>query len=89
MKKPTSTRPSRTIPFEIPTAWTPKQALAVFNLLDALSHRIWIHYEVHLVNQMMERHRPLLGLPNSDRWLAAAKPNGNSDDDFPDDDIPF
>jgi hypothetical protein len=88
MKKSTSTRRPRIVPFELPTDWTPKQALAIFNLLDALSHKIWLHYEAHLISAMLDQNQPFTGIPDPSRWLPP-KPNGNPDDDFPDDDIPF
>jgi hypothetical protein len=90
MKRPITIRPSRAIPFEIPMDWTPRQALAVFKLLDDLSHRIWSHYQLCLVEEMMEQDRPFLGLPgrNRRRHAAATSPSP-SPNDFPDDDIPF
>jgi len=31
---------------EIPTYWTPEQALAVYELVDTLRDKIWLTYEV-------------------------------------------
>jgi hypothetical protein len=42
------TRLPLTIPFEIPTYWTPEQALAVFELLNDLRDRVWKHYSLQL-----------------------------------------
>jgi hypothetical protein len=39
---------SLTINFEIPTYWTPEQALAVFELLDDLREKIGAHYSEQL-----------------------------------------
>jgi len=81
---------TRTIPFDIPTNWTPRQALAVFKLLDALSHRIWLHYELRVVEEMIEQDRPFVGLPGPQRRRhAIPKSPGANPNDFPDDDIPF
>lgn len=37
-----------TIPFDLPTCWTPEQALAVVELLDDLRERITAHYAFQL-----------------------------------------
>jgi hypothetical protein len=36
------------IPLQIPTYWTPEQALAVFELIDDLRERIWSIYAANL-----------------------------------------
>lgn len=41
---------------EIPAAWTPQQALAVFDLLDELREKIWRRYNVQL-QQLLEEQR--------------------------------
>jgi hypothetical protein len=38
-----------TIPVQIPTCWTPEQALAVFEMVDDLRHAIWRCYELELL----------------------------------------
>jgi hypothetical protein len=43
-------------PVEIPTSWTPEQALAVFNLLTEIRDKIWDQYnlviQLELHNQL-------------------------------------
>ncbi len=34
---------------EIPTDWSAEQAMAVFELLDALREHVWAHYELTLI----------------------------------------
>jgi hypothetical protein len=90
MKKPTSSPQSRASRFDIPTNWTSEQALAVFNLLDAITYRVWLHYEPQLIRQMMKQDAPLLGLPDPDHWVRVdGRSSDVSPDDLPDDDIPF
>lgn len=38
--------------FLIQADWTPEQALAVFELLDDLRERIWVHYQLEIANQL-------------------------------------
>jgi hypothetical protein len=38
-----------TIPLQIPTWWTPRQALAVLEMVDDLRHAIWRCYELELL----------------------------------------
>jgi len=45
-----------TINFNIPTYWTPEQALAVFELLDDLREQIGAHYSVQLFELSREQH---------------------------------
>ena len=37
------------IPFDIPDDWSPEQALAAYELLDALRERIWDRYQLQLI----------------------------------------
>ena len=37
------------IPFHIPDDWSPEQALAVYELLDALRDRVWDRYQLQLI----------------------------------------
>lgn len=37
------------LPFDIPDDWSPEQALAVYEFLDALSERVWQRYELQLL----------------------------------------
>ncbi len=37
------------IPFDIPDDWSPEQALAVYELLDALRERVWDRYQLQLI----------------------------------------
>jgi hypothetical protein len=81
MNDPLSSNSPQTIRFAIPTNWTPQQALAVFNLLDELSHRIWAHYELHLVEELIEQDRPFLGLPERERgWHYSVPPDASPDE---------
>ena len=90
MKKSADSFQRRTIRFDVPTNWTPEQALAVFSLLDAITNRVWLHYEPQLIRQMMKQDAPLLGLPDPDHWVRVpGQPPDVDPDDFPDDDIPF
>jgi hypothetical protein len=44
-------RLSLTIPLQIPTWWTPEQALAVFEMIDDLRSAVWKCYQVQLLNE--------------------------------------
>ena len=46
-------RSRTTIPLQIPTYWTPEQALAVFELIDELRDAIWRCYD----RQIQEEYR--------------------------------
>ena len=37
------------IPFDIPDDWSPEQALAVYELLNALTERVWDRYQLQLI----------------------------------------
>ncbi len=37
------------IPFDIPDDWSPEQALAAYELLDALRERVWDRYQLQLI----------------------------------------
>ena len=41
------------IPFNIPDDWSPEQALAIYELLDALKEHVWQHYEVQLIGLLV------------------------------------
>jgi len=43
-------------PLDVPTTWTPDQALAVFELLDDLRDQIGAHYSVQLFELNREQH---------------------------------
>jgi len=45
----------RPIPVEIPAAWTPEQALAVFELLDEIRDKIWSRYGSRLQGLIQEQ----------------------------------
>ena len=47
-----------TISLQIPTYWTPEQALAVFELIDDLRDAIWQCYEVQLVDEFRDQLKP-------------------------------
>ncbi len=38
----------------IPDDWTPEQALAVYDFVDALREAIWTRYQIQLINLMRE-----------------------------------
>ena len=40
-----------TIPLQIPTWWTPREALAVFEMIDDLRSTIWKCYQVQLLTE--------------------------------------
>jgi hypothetical protein len=42
---------------EIPTTWTPEQALAVFELLDEIRDKIWSRYGSRLQDLLQEQRR--------------------------------
>ena len=39
----------------IPNDWTPAQALAAYEAVDALREAIWSRYELQLIEQMREK----------------------------------
>ena len=39
----------------IPNDWTPAQALAAYEAVDALRETIWSRYELQLIEQMREK----------------------------------
>ena len=41
------------IPFDIPDDWSPEQAMAVYELLDALRERVWDRYELQLIELLV------------------------------------
>jgi hypothetical protein len=45
------------ITVDIPATWTDEQALAVFDLLDELKHRIWERYGCRLQEMMRDQNR--------------------------------
>jgi hypothetical protein len=46
------------IPLQIPTYWTPEQALAVFELIDDLRERIWSIYAANLQELTRKQRQP-------------------------------
>lgn len=36
------------MPMTLPTDWSPEQAVAVFEILDELRERVWVHYGVQI-----------------------------------------
>jgi len=40
----------------IPLDWSAEQALAVFELLDILRDRLWLHYGIDIQNLLREQH---------------------------------
>lgn len=49
-----------TISLQIPTYWTPEQALAVFELIDALRDAIWQCYEMQLLDEFRDQLKPAI-----------------------------
>ena len=39
---------------EIPQHWTPEEALAVYEFIDAIREAIWQRYQLQLIEQMRE-----------------------------------
>ena len=52
------TRTDLRVLFEIPDYWTPEQALAVYELLDALRERILCHYQAQIEDALREECAP-------------------------------
>jgi hypothetical protein len=55
----------RPITVEIPVTWTAEQALAVYEMLDELRHKIWARYSCQLQERLAEQ-QPNLDLDSSD-----------------------
>ncbi len=45
-----------TIEFSIPAYWTPEQALAVFDVVNDLSDKIWDHYGNKILDLLPEHY---------------------------------
>jgi len=43
---------------EIPTTWTPEQALAVFELLTEIRDRLWHQYNVQIQTELQNQRLP-------------------------------
>ncbi|MDL2410896.1 hypothetical protein PY650_36295 [Rhizobium calliandrae] len=43
---------------EIPTTWTPEQALAVFELLTEIRDRVWHQYNVQIQTELQNQRLP-------------------------------
>lgn len=43
---------------EIPTTWTPEQALAVFELLTEIRDRLWYQYNVQIQTELQNQRLP-------------------------------
>jgi hypothetical protein len=56
MKRPTATHAQLTIPFGIPSYWTPEQALAVVDLPDGLRELIWDRYGLQLFDELRKEY---------------------------------
>ena len=42
------------MPMTLPTDWSPEQAVAVFEILDELRERVWVHYGLQ-IQQVLRR----------------------------------
>jgi hypothetical protein len=47
-RAPTRPDPNSTSTIELPLDWSPDQALAVLEILDALRERMWLHYGMEI-----------------------------------------
>jgi hypothetical protein len=43
-------------PLDIPTTWTPEQALAVFELITELREKIWSCYAIDIQQEIQNQH---------------------------------
>jgi len=43
------------IPVEIPTTWSPEQAVAVFDILTEIRDRIWDQYNLQIQTELQDR----------------------------------
>lgn len=43
------------VPVEIPTTWTPEQAVAVFDMLTKIRDRIWDQYNVQIQTELQNQ----------------------------------
>jgi hypothetical protein len=57
MTKPTTGLPL-TISLQIPTSWTPEQALAVFDLINDLRDAIWQCYALQIQDEYRDQLQP-------------------------------
>ena len=46
------------VPVEIPTTWTPEQAIAVFDMLTEIRNRIWDQYNVQIQTELQSQLTP-------------------------------
>jgi hypothetical protein len=62
--------------FLIESEWTPKQALAVVELLDDLRDRIFAHYQLPIMELMREERGidPFDDLDDTDIWRESGQP---------------
>lgn len=44
-------------PMTLPTDWSPEQAVAVFEILDELRERVWVHYGLQ-IQQVLRGRQP-------------------------------
>lgn len=58
MKRQKATGAQLTIPFGIPTYWTPEQALAVVEMLDGLRELIWDRYGMQMFDELRKENLP-------------------------------
>jgi hypothetical protein len=58
MIRQNATSAQLTIPFGIPTYWTPEQALAVVELLDGLRELIWDRYGMQMFDELRKENSP-------------------------------
>jgi hypothetical protein len=67
LTSPTHLRP---IAVEIPAAWTPEEALAVFELLEELREKIWVRYSIQM-QELLEEQQGRFGVNQGNADTAA------------------
>ena len=45
------------MPMTLPTDWSPEQAVAVFEILDELRERVWVHYGLQIQQVLRAQQR--------------------------------
>jgi hypothetical protein len=66
--------PGAAVSIQLPTDWSPEQAVAVFEILDELRERVWAHYGLQIQHVL-----------RAQRCFTAPTPA----DDIDDADVPF
>ena len=74
---PSSPSPAHLRPLgvEIPAAWTPEQALAVFELIDEIRDKVWSRYGDQLQDLLQEQQTSCAGDRGSDMATSSDQPD--------------